>query len=113
MSIGADIGDKVGQLDNSTGGRPARFSSNAVPYLLSTADAFVILLSSYPGSIYSGTMKLVVYTFVPAGFVVLVPVAFLREPSLTGAMTLGAAAVGYAALAVAAFLIGMQRYRRG
>ena len=73
----------------------------------------MILLSSYPGSIYSGTMKLVVYTFVPAGFVVLVPVAFLREPSLAGAMTLGAAAVGYAALAVTAFLIGMQRYRRG
>jgi ABC-2 type transport system permease protein len=74
---------------------------------------FVILLSSYPGSIYSGTMKLVVYTFVPAGFVVLVPVAFLREPSQAGAMTLGAAAVGYATLAVAAFLTGMQRYRRG
>ena len=51
MSIGADIGNKVGQLDNSAGGRPARFSSNAVPYLLSTADAFVILLSSVAGGI--------------------------------------------------------------
>jgi ABC-2 type transport system permease protein len=74
---------------------------------------FVILLSSYPGSIYSGSMKLVVYTFVPAGFVVLVPVAFLRRPDPAGAMMLGAAAVGYAALAVAAFMLGMHRYRRG
>ena len=51
MSIGADIGNKVGQLDQSAGGSPARFSSNAVPYLLSTADAFVILLSSVAGGI--------------------------------------------------------------
>lgn len=74
---------------------------------------FVILLSSYPGSIYSGTMKFVVYTFVPAGFVVLMPVAFLREPSLAGAVMLGAAAAGYATLAVAVFVVGMRRYRRG
>src|SRR2546429_928779 len=51
MSIGADIGNKVGQLDQSGGGSPARFSSNAIPYLLSTADAFVILLSSVAGGI--------------------------------------------------------------
>ena len=51
MSIGADIGNKVGQLDKSAGGSPARFSSSAVPYFLSTADAFVILLSSVAGGI--------------------------------------------------------------
>jgi ABC-2 type transport system permease protein len=73
---------------------------------------FIVLMSSYPGSIYSGAMKLVVYTFVPAGFVVLVPVAFLREPDLAGGMVLGGAAVAYAALAVGAFLVGLRRYRR-
>lgn len=73
---------------------------------------FVILLSSYPGSIYSGAMKLVVYTFVPAGFVVLVPVAFLRAPGLAGGSMLGGAAVAYAGLALAAFLLGLRRYRR-
>ena len=72
---------------------------------------FVILLSSYPGSIYSGAMKVVVYTFVPAGFVVLVPVAVLREHSLAGLMTMAAAAVGYAGLAIAVFLAGLRRYR--
>ena len=73
----------------------------------------VILLSSYPGSIYSGTMQIIVYTFVPAGFVVLVPVAFLREPGVAGAMMLAGAAVAYAGLAVAAFMFGVRRYRRG
>ncbi len=73
----------------------------------------IILLSSYPGSIYSGSMQIIVYTFVPAGFVVLVPLAFLSDPSLLGAMLLGGAAVVYTGLAVAAFTFGLRRYRRG
>ncbi len=50
MSIGADIGNELGPIDKPAGG-PARFSSNAVPYILSTADALVILLSSIVGGI--------------------------------------------------------------
>jgi membrane associated rhomboid family serine protease len=61
---------------------------------------------------YSGAMKFVVYTFVSAAFVVLVPVAFLRDPSVAGAALLAGAAVVYTALAVAVFLLCLQRYRR-
>jgi Undecaprenyl-phosphate glucose phosphotransferase len=46
MFIGSDVRDKPGQLDDSAGRPPASFSSDAIPYLLSTADAFIILLSS-------------------------------------------------------------------
>jgi ABC-2 type transport system permease protein len=74
---------------------------------------FIILLSSYPGSIYSGVMKMVVYTLVPAGFVVLVPVAFLRHPSVAGGAVLAGAAVAYGGIAVAVFLAGLRRYRHG
>ena len=73
---------------------------------------FIVLLSSYPGSIYSGAMKFVVYTFVPAGFVVLVPVGFLREPGVAGALTLGGAALAYTMLALGTFSLGLRRYRR-
>jgi ABC-2 type transport system permease protein len=73
---------------------------------------FVILLSSYPGSIYSGAMKVVVYTIVPAGFVALVPVAVLREPGPRELLTLAGAAACYLALASAVFLAGLRRYRR-
>src|SRR5712672_1764657 len=51
MSIGSDIGDKAGRLEDPLGRPPARFSSSAVPYLLSTVDASVILLSSVAGGI--------------------------------------------------------------
>jgi Undecaprenyl-phosphate glucose phosphotransferase len=46
MSIGSEIHGKADQLDIASGRRPTRLSSGAVPYLLSTADAFVIVVSS-------------------------------------------------------------------
>lgn len=74
---------------------------------------FMLLFSSYPGSIYTGATRLVAYTILPAGFVVLTPVKLLRTPdALTFAIAVGAAAL-YAALALAAFHFGLKRYRRG
>jgi Undecaprenyl-phosphate glucose phosphotransferase len=51
MSIGSDIRDKAGQLRESSGNPPASFSSDAIPYFLATADAFIILMSSLAGGI--------------------------------------------------------------
>ncbi len=74
---------------------------------------FMLLFSSYPGSIYTGATKIVAYSILPAGFVVLTPVSLMRQPSLgTLAMALlGAAA--YLLLALGAFHLGLGRYRRG
>jgi ABC-2 type transport system permease protein len=74
---------------------------------------FMILVSSYPGSIFSGASRLVVYTLLPAGFVVLTPVSLLRRPGLETLAIEMAAALGYAALAGAIFATGLRRYRRG
>jgi len=74
---------------------------------------FVILVSTQPGSIYSGASKLIAYTLLPAGFIVLAPVRLLRHPTLeTLTIVVGAAAV-YAAIAMGAFHVGLRRYRRG
>src|ERR1700694_2469627 len=51
MSIGSKLSDKSGQLDHSSDKPAASFSTDAIPYLLSTADAFIILLSSIAGGI--------------------------------------------------------------
>ncbi len=74
---------------------------------------FMLLFSSYPGSVYSGATRIVAYTLLPAGFVVLAPVSFLRAPSVATLAVLLASAAGYAALALAAFHLGLRRYRRG
>jgi ABC-2 type transport system permease protein len=74
---------------------------------------FMLLFSSYPGSIYSGVTKVVAYTLLPAGFIVLTPVTFLRAPSPQSLAILIGSAVAYGALAWVIFQLGLARYRRG
>ena len=74
---------------------------------------FMLLFSSYPGSIYQGAVKTIAFTILPAGFVVLAPMGMVRHP---GAQTLAVVVFGavvYGALAVALFHLGVARYRRG
>jgi len=51
MSIWSGIQDKSGLAEEGIGRRPTTFSSGVIPYLLSTSDAFVILLSSIVGGV--------------------------------------------------------------
>jgi ABC-2 type transport system permease protein len=74
---------------------------------------FMLLFSSYPGSIYSGMTRIVAYSLLPAGFVVMAPVAFLRAPSAETLALMSGAALLYGTFAFLAFHAGMLRYRRG
>jgi len=74
---------------------------------------FMLLFSSYPGSIYTGATKFVAYTILPAGFVVLIPVRLLTQPGLGTLAIAVAAAAAYLALALVSFHAGLRRYRRG
>lgn len=74
---------------------------------------FTLLFSSYPGSIYEGAVKVIAYSILPAGFVVMAPVEMLREPSLRSVAVVLGAACGYAGLAAGLFHLGLRRYRRG
>ena len=49
MSVGSDIRDKTGPLHDFSRAPPTRFSSDAIPSVLSVADAVVILISSLIG----------------------------------------------------------------
>lgn len=74
---------------------------------------FVILFSMYPGSIWSGGMKLVIYSLLPAGFIVLMPVRLLRAFDVRELMVLLVVTLGYASCAAWVFNTGLRRYRRG
>jgi ABC-2 type transport system permease protein len=74
---------------------------------------FVIMVSTYPGSIFTGPSRWVVFTILPAGFIVLTPVRLLRAPSLETLGLLLAAVAAYTSLAGLAFRLGLARYRRG
>ena len=74
---------------------------------------FVIMVSTYPGSIFSGPSRWVVFTVLPAGFIVLTPVKLLRTPTWSTLALLAAALCAYLALAGVVFSLGLARYRRG
>ncbi len=74
---------------------------------------FMLLFSSYPGSIYTGATKFVAYTILPAGFIVLAPVAFLRAPSVQTLAMIAVPSVVYGSLAMLIFSMGLRRYRQG
>jgi Undecaprenyl-phosphate glucose phosphotransferase len=51
MSVESEIRDEAGQFHDSSGRPPSNISGGSIPYLLSTTDAFIILLSSMAGGI--------------------------------------------------------------
>jgi len=65
-----------------------------------------------PVRIFTGPSKLVVYTLLPAGFIVLAPVKMIRTPSTLALVIVVAAAVAYAH-SPRALTLGLARYRKG
>lgn len=74
---------------------------------------FTLMIATYPASIYTGWTRLVAFTVLPAGFVAMLPVELVRNPSPMAALTAVAGAALYAALALTAFHLGLKRYRMG
>lgn len=74
---------------------------------------FTIVFSTYPGALFTGALRVVLYTLVPAGIVAYLPAEFLRAPS-PGALAwaLGATTV-YALFVVWVFGRGLRRYESG
>jgi ABC-2 type transport system permease protein len=73
----------------------------------------MISFATYPETLFSGVVKTLLFTVIPAGFVSYVPVHALRELSLwyAGAAILGAVAITAAGAAV--FYNGLRRYESG
>lgn len=74
---------------------------------------FTLLFSSYPGSIYTGAVKVIAFTVLPAAFVAMAPVRLIRAPGWEAAGMVVTSAAAYAALAAGLFHLGLRRYRRG
>lgn len=73
----------------------------------------MITLSTYPATLLSGTVKLLLYTIVPTGFVTYLPIVALRELSLADAALAAAGSLGFLALSAGVFYHGLRRYESG
>lgn len=74
---------------------------------------FLVTFSLYPPTLFSGALRLLLFTLVPAGFIGYLPVGLLRDfawPQL--ALAVGGLCF-YGALAVGVFACGLRRYESG
>jgi ABC-2 type transport system permease protein len=93
-------------------GSLAFFIGNAEAAALQAREA-MILFSIYPGSLFQGGVKLLLFTLIPAGFVSHMPVELLREfEPARMALLVGFTCVIWVA-AVWVFQIGLRRYESG
>jgi len=77
------------------------------------AQQALISFSLYPGAMFQGWMRVLLFTAIPAGFISHLPVQLLRTFDLTIFSAFGAAALLIAILALAVFRIGLRRYESG
>jgi len=74
---------------------------------------FVLAFSLYPGTIFSGMLRIVLFTLIPAGFISFLPVEIIRSFSWKelGFLLLGV--LSYTSLALFIFSAGLRRYESG
>jgi ABC-2 type transport system permease protein len=94
--------------------------ANALAFWLGQADGVaqqlmnaLIMFSTYPTTLFTGLVRVVLFTAIPAGFIAYVPVRFLREFQPWQLLTVLAAAVVYVTLAWLVFNRGLRRYESG
>jgi ABC-2 type transport system permease protein len=73
----------------------------------------LIMFSTYPTTLFTGLIRVVLFTAIPAGFIAYVPVRFLREFQAWQLASVMAVALVYVALAGLVFDRGLRRYESG
>jgi ABC-2 type transport system permease protein len=77
------------------------------------AQQAAINFSLYPGSIFQGWVRVLMFTAIPAAFITHVPVEILRAFDLPMFLLMCGFAALVVGLAVVAFRIGLRRYESG
>ncbi len=73
----------------------------------------LITFSTYPMSIFDGTVKLLLFTIIPAGFISFVPLQLLHHFSWSLLAAMIGATLVFVGLAIGLFHLGLRRYESG
>ncbi len=73
----------------------------------------MLTFSLYPEPLFGGTIRLLLFTLLPAGFVGYLPAGAVRHPSATAVALMVGGAVACLAAGCAIFAIGLRRYASG
>jgi ABC-2 type transport system permease protein len=74
---------------------------------------FLISFSLYPEGIFNGGIRYILYTIIPAGFIVYLPVGILNHFSIIKLLEVLGVAMIWVLIAYKAFYTGMKRYESG
>lgn len=74
---------------------------------------FLLIFSLYPSPLFTGGLRVVLFTLLPAGFVGFLPAEYLHAPRPGLLLAAVGGALGYALLAVLVFGRGLRRYESG
>jgi ABC-2 type transport system permease protein len=74
---------------------------------------FTIVFSTYPSALFTGGLRVVLFTLIPAGLVGYLPAEYLRRPSLAGLGLALGATLAYSLFVVWIFGRGLKRYESG
>ncbi len=73
----------------------------------------MLLLGAYPVDLFAGTVRVLLFTVVPAAFIAAVPAQLIDELDFGRALALGGVAATFAVAAMATFTLGLRRYTSG
>ena len=91
----------------------AAFWLGRVEALSRQAHEMMLTFSLYPEPLFSGFVRIVLFTAVPAGFASYLPVDLVRSPDVRSVLALVAGASVFAALALTMFSRGLRHYQSG
>ena len=93
---------------------------NAAAFWLGNAEGFaeqvlnaMLTFALYPGALFSGAVKALLFTALPAGIIAWLPVGLIRQWEWSTAAALLASGSGMIALATWLFYAGLRRYESG
>jgi ABC-2 type transport system permease protein len=72
-----------------------------------------LMFSLYPDTLFTGPMRWILFTLIPAGFVGYLPAELIRAPGVMTAAAIVAGVAAYAVLAVGVFERGLHAYSSG
>ncbi len=72
-----------------------------------------LLFSLYPDTLFTGAMRVVLFTLIPAGFVGFLPAGLIRAPSVPTALAIAVGVVLYSTVAWLTFERGLRSYSSG
>ncbi len=72
-----------------------------------------LMFSLYPDTLFTGPMRWILYTVIPAGFVGYLPAELIRAPTAWTAMAIAGGVVAYVGVAVWVFERGLRAYSSG